>query len=657
MKNLMKIRNRNNSVKSLILVLLIVFASCKDFLDVVPDDIATVDDAFALRQNAQKYLFTCYSYLPRHGDVWRNIGLTASDEIWFDGQQVNTQPAWFLARDNQTAVNPFFNVWNGTNGATPGDNYGLWRGIRECNTFLENVSDETKVPDLTPSERYRWIGEVEFLKAYYHFYLLRMYGPIPIMKENIPISASKEEVQVEREPVDDVVDYIVQLLDESANKLEVSLPDPNDYGRATKVMALGLKAKVLLYAASPLFNGNADMSSMQMKDGTPLFDQEVSVEKWVKARDAAQEAIDVAHSAGHSLYTFSENLPDLSDTTILELTLRQAVTENFNREILWGNTQSTTGGVAGYDNIQQMCIPPLQSGIDHNDARKILGGTYRMAKLFYSSHGVPINEDRLLDFTNDAEPVRSDSSYRYYVKMGQVSARINFDREPRFYSSMSFNRGIWYKSSGDLGKDDDDTYVVNGYLGEAAGSSHTWNKNFTGYYIKKLVDWTANSRINNSGTNSFKEYAWPEMRLADLYLMHAEAANEAGDDEGEVLKYIDQVRERAGLQGVAISWAFYSNNPNKYTTQVGRREIIKQERMIELAFEGHRFWDLRRWKEAISELNKPIQGWLTTEGKDFESYYQLTTLWNKEFTTRDYFWPISEQDLLENPSLIQNVGW
>jgi hypothetical protein len=666
MKKLLDISKHCARLKYIFLIILFIASGCKDFLDVVPDDIATLEDAFALRTNAQKYLHTCYSYLPRHGNAWNNIGLTASDEIWFDGQQVNGTGAWALARDLQNSFNPIFNMWSGGNATPnsgnlgagdPGGDFGLWRGIRECNTFLENVSDESKIPDLSSVERNHWLGEVEFLKAYYHFYLLRMYGPIPIMRENIPISASKEEVQVERQPVDEVFEYIVELLDQAATKLDLTTADPNEYGKANRVIALSLKAKVLLYAASPLFNGNTDMSSLVMKDGTPLFNQEVSTEKWARAKEAIQVAIDAAESAGHSLYVFENNLPELSDTTILELSLRQAVTENFNSEIIWGNTQSRTGITGGYDNIQQLCIPPLVTGVDHNDARKILGGTYRMAKLFYSSHGVPIEEDRLFDFTDEISPMVSDSSYRYYVKLGQRTARLNFDREPRFYSSMSFNRAVWYKSTGDLGEDDDNTYTVNSYLGEVAGSSHTWNKNYTGYFIKKLVDWTANSKTGESGFNSFKEYAWPEMRLAELYLMHAEAANEAGDDEAEVFRYLNKVRERAGLLNVDEAWQFYSKNPGKYQTQSGRREIIKQERMIELAFEGHRFWDLRRWKDALEELNKPIKGWLTTEGDDYVSYYQLTTLWVKEFTPRDYFWPIADQDLLENPNLLQNVGW
>ncbi len=105
------------------------------------------------------------------------------------------------------------------------------------------------------------------------------------------------------------------------------------------------------------------------------------------------------------------------------------------------------------------------------------------------------------------------------------------------------------------------------------------------------------------------------------------------------------------------SWQQYSNNPNKYSTKDGLREIIHQERMIELAFEGHRFWDLKRWKKANEELNKPIQGW-NVLGETTNAYYQVTTVFSQRFVSpRDYFWPINEGTLIQNPNLVQNVGW
>ncbi|HYH55457.1 MAG TPA: RagB/SusD family nutrient uptake outer membrane protein, partial [Anseongella sp.] len=156
---------------------------------------------------------------------------------------------------------------------------------------------------------------------------------------------------------------------------------------------------------------------------------------------------------------------------------------------------------------------------------------------------------------------------------------------------------------------------------------------------------------------SLETYPWPVMRLADLYLLYAEALNEAGGPGAEVYKWLNLVRERAGLQSVEDSWTLYSNNPAKYTTQDGLREIIHRERLIEMAFEGHRYWDLRRWKKADGEFNGPVYGW-DVEQEESATYYRRKVLFNQAFQSpRDYFWPISENNIVVNRNLVQNPGW
>ena len=132
-----------------------------------------------------------------------------------------------------------------------------------------------KVPDMMEEEKRRWAAEVKFLKAYYHFYLLRAYGPIPIMRENLPISASGDEVRVYRRPVDEVFDYIIELIDESLINLSETIRDEHtELGRITLPIALGAKAKILVYAASPLFNGNKDYQGFKNQDGEDFFNSE-----------------------------------------------------------------------------------------------------------------------------------------------------------------------------------------------------------------------------------------------------------------------------------------------------------------------------------------------------------------------------------------------
>ncbi|MCW9708120.1 RagB/SusD family nutrient uptake outer membrane protein [Fodinibius salsisoli] len=627
----------------------LVSQSC-DFLNVVPDNVATTDNAFKLRNEAEKYLFTLYSYLPRNGDVYYNTGMLAGDELWIPYEtSIGNVFSFEIARNNQRVSNPYYDSWSGHyDGAGPGDNYKLFQGIRHCNIFLKNLKDPDQVPDLNDLERQRWIGEAEFLKGYFHFLLMRMYGPIPIIEENISVDAPEGEVQRPRQPVDEVVDYVIQLINQSENKLPNSIDDrATELGRLTRPIALGIKAKILATAASPLFNGNTDFSNFTNEEGTPFINPNFEVEKWDSAAVAAKEAIEVARANGHQLYDFGESSFDLTDTTRTKLSIRQAVAERWNPEIIWGNSNSTT------TTLQALAMVPLDPEHDHNNARKILSAPLEIARMFYSENGVPISEDKTLDFTEEAALRTADASEKYNIEEGFETARLNFDREPRFYADLGFDGSTFYKYDSPSNSDEN-TWVIRAKFGDYSGSTHAFHFNVTGYYIKKLVDW--NQTMSSSGA-SYKEYAWPELRLADLYLLYAEALNETQGPSQEVYEYIDRVRARAGLEGVEASWKNYSTNSSKHTTQEGLREIIQQERLIELAFEGKRFWDLRRWKRAGEEFNEPITGW-NVYGEEAESYYQIRTLHQQEFVApRDYLWPIDENTILQNPALQQNPGW
>lgn len=616
----------------------------------VPDNVSTVDHAFKLRNEAEKYLFTCYSYLPKNGDAIYNTGMLAGDEIWIPFEKGYTSYAFHIARGNQRISDTYVNVWDGYwHGAGPDDNYPIFDGIRHCNTFLENVNDKTKVLDLEDAERERWLGEVEFLKAYYHFYLLRMYGPIPIIDKNLSVDAPEGEVNVSRMPIDTCINYISNLLDSAASKLPDLITDRiTELGRISKPIALAVKAKVLLTAASPFFNGNSDYNNFVSRDGELFFNPTYDETKWQKAADAALEAIQAAETAGNNLYEFTNKTFNLSDTTITQMSIRQAVCERWNDEIIWANPNSTASS-----ELQKICMVPLSSDDNYDDAQKIMSPPLKIARMFYTKNGVPIDEDKTLNFSNNTELRIAVASERFNIKEGYETARLNFDREPRFYADLSFDGGIWYKYDSPSNSDEG-TYVVKAKYGDYAGSWNSFYVNETGYFIKKLVDW--NMTMSSSGA-TYKDYPWPEIRLADLYLMYAEALNETSGPVSDVLIYLDRIRDRAGLKGIAESWTNYSTNPSKYQSKDGLREIIQRERLIELVFEGSRFWDLRRWKQSSEYLNEPITGW-NVYGTDSESYYQVRTVYQQEFISpRDYLWPIEDSELLRNLNLVQNPGW
>jgi hypothetical protein len=146
------------------------------------------------------------------------------------------------------------------------------------------------------------------------------------------------------------------------------------------------------------------------------------------------------------------------------------------------------------------------------------------------------------------------------------------------------------------------------------------------------------------------------MRLTSLWLLYAECINEVNGPGAEVYKWIDKVRERAGLPGVVSAWAQYATNPNKPASKDGLRAIIHQERRIETAFEGQAGWDLRRWKELQNVLSTPLQGW-NVFNRTTEGYYQQRIAQQTVFGVRNYLYPIQDYDLLTNPNLVQTLYW
>ena len=635
--NYMAIRN----IKIQILVLcMAIMSSCKnDFLDVVPDNVATIDNAFTNRIEAEKFLFTCYSYLPNESDIYVNPAILAGDEFWtywpitslsrlpVDPQQI--------ARGNQNIVDPFLNYWDGNRGGQP-----LFRALRDCNIFLDNVD---KVVDLDPVMKTRWIGEVQFLKAYYHFYLLRMYGPIHVIDKNIPISASTEEVRVRRDPVDKVVNYIVALLDSAATNLPSKIANrSSELGHATKPAALSLKAKTLVMAASPLFNGNSDYGQLKNADGSQLFNTQYDAEKWVQAAKACKEAITECETAGLKLYEFNSSLVNIPDTLKRQMTIRNSVTEPWNAELIWGYSNSQLG------RIQTQAMPRLDPGRTTNEsALGQLAPTLKMAELFYTENGVPITEDKEWDYAERYSLKKAEGNDKNYILNGYTTAYLHFNREARFYADMAFDGSIWYMQNR--------TWDVKAKLGQAQSRKSAFGYSITGYFTKKLVNWKFVIQDGQAYTTEL--YPWPMIRLADLYLLYAEALNESGKPYAEALEYLNKVRSRSGLPTVENSWTNFSTNPTKFTTKEGLREIIHRERAIELAFEGQRFWDLRRWKEASAALNASVAGWDIEQAEE-AAYYRPKLLYSQKFIApRDYFWPIREHDIIVNPNILQNQGW
>ncbi len=626
-----------------VLALIVGCSSCSKYLDVVPDNIATLDNAFTMRSEAEKYLYTCYSYMPLDAEVASNPALLSGDEIW----AIPQSPMPYFDHSMLKIARGFQNA-NAPIGNATWDN--LYKGLRDCNIFLEKV---TTVPDLELSEMNQWIAEVKFLKAYYHFYLVRMYGPIPLIKKNLPVDVAISEVKVSRAPVDSCFAYINQLINESVADLSPDYGDPTKMaGRITRLVALSLKAKVLVTAASPLFNGNSEQASLVNKDGTKLFNTTYDPVKWDSAVVACKTAIDVCQANAISLYHYVPTVVlKLSDTINTQMSLRNVFTERWNSEIIWANTQSVA------NSLQRWATPFVNEAyLSNPNLIGELGAPLKIAEMFYTQNGVPINEDNTRTGTNWYSLRKALAKDQLYIRKDFNTVELNYDREPRFYADLAFDGGIWYGQGIYDDKIPASLFCLHCKKGEPNGKAILDRGITTGYYLKKYVHY---QNVMGSGTTDYSitTYPWPIIRLADLYLLYAEALNEANlTPTNDVYSYVNQIRARAGLKTVQESWTNFSTNPSKYTTKEGMRMIIHQERGIELAFEGQRFWDLRRWKEAPEKYQRALESYDIEQSVDLY-FYRPKFIIKQSFGQKDYFWPIKDSYIENNRNLVQNIGW
>ena len=522
------------------------------------------------------------------------------------------------------------------------------------------------VPDMSDAERRRWKAEVEVLKAYYHFYLIRMYGPIPIKDVNLSIQAETEATHVFRNTLDECFDYVTSKMDSVIKRGH--LPDviqdkAQEEGRITEAIARILLAKMAVYRASPLFNGNTDYRGLKDKRGTEIFCPEKTEDekrqRWVEAARYCREALEFLEARGMSkLYRYTSSGSEFGDNLTLTtetrqvLTIRMSLTEKWNSDILWANTSNWNN-----DDFQRQSYPrELNPSVSNTENRRQnFAVPVKILYQFHTKNGVPVEEDKTWNYNARFTPRIAGNDQIFRIAVGQTTVGMHFDREPRYYASIGFDRGIWF-GQGNTSQTEQYPRARN-IEATANAVTHSWN--VTGMWPKKLVHPRMSITTGGSANIAYVRYPFPFIRLPEVYLMYAEALNESENTQAardEAIRWVDSVRVRAGLRGVKESWADFSNDPGKPNRQEGLRDIIKRETLVEFAFEGHRFWDLRRWKDALREYNKPITGWNLKYNSPIE-YYNETLLHQSKFTPRDYFWPIYDEEILRNPNTLQNYGW
>lgn len=648
----MKMKNLFKSIAlSVFIMASVIFSGCSDYLNIVPDNITTVDKMFENKSKILQALATCYSFTPDKFNDHYRTNLTLGNEFMFPTIYAHRTDVFISNRvmmGDQNADSPYFAYWDGGN---------LYAGIRYCNIFLNNIK---KVPDLEAGDFEDYIAQVKFLKAYYHFLLINSYGPIVISDTEMDLNASQQEIQQYRQPVDVCFKYVIDLLDEAIPNLPARRIK-NQLGHIDQVIAKSVKAKILLYWASPLYNGNSEYYSdfIDPKTKEPFFNLNYDNERWLTAATALKEAIDLAHSNNVKLYTYNKPVYDfdvqnfdVSGVMKYAYNDRFAIVDPWNSELIWG-----------YSNVNPTARSSIQSATQVKNleypnvflfSHNYLAASQFIVDQFYTKNGVPMAEDKTFDYERrrDIVNVPMDDYHKgYFIPDDQeLTVKEYLNREPRFYAWIATDRSLW-RTYGML-------YQMKLRFnqwpggGTPAASGEYYQ---TGIAIKKWV----HPETQNYFWERIVIYPYPMMRLADLYLMYAEALNEYSGPSDEVYQYLDLVRERSGLPKITSVWSNSDivKHPGKHSTKEGLRDIIRQERAIELSFEGQQYDDVRRWKVADLYYNEPITGWDASKEELREFYKQVTWQNRQWITPRDYFTPLSNNTLNRNPNLVQNPGW
>jgi hypothetical protein len=584
---------------------------CQDFLDVVPDEKASLSDAFESANNAKDFLFSVYHFLPKTVQVEDGIDLTTADEV------VNSnldEPATRMKIGNYSPNNLIISNFD-----------RLYAGIRQAYILINNIDT---VPDLSTELKVQYKAEAKFLIGYFYFRLIRAYGPVVIHKDVADINKKSSKFK-KRSPLMDCVKFVTNILDEAAQYLP-QMHSGSDFGRGTSVLAISYKARMLFYAASPLFNGggknkNSLYTDFKDNDEEQLIPTTYERQKWVDAASALKEAIEAAESAGFKLYKNSSvKAPYPSDPT--EKDLRFTICDPQSDEIMF---------VQGwYNQVQTFSAIRHQPVTSHSYS--IVCPTLQRVELFYSENGLPIDVDPDYDYDN-----------RYSVVNGTngPTMAVNLNREPRFNAWIAYHNGYYELAYSDKNR------IICKFRSNDPDGKRGRQEGYpaTGYLNKKGVH-----PLTRGDSDSIVDFPWSYLRLGKLYLDYAEALIETGKiNFDEAKTYIDKIRTRAGIPEVDKAWKPIGGADDKETL----RSIVRRERTIELYFENERFWDLRRWMMG-EKLDIDPKG-MNTSGvttKDFFQVKQVYQNFNFESPT-DYLLPIPFSEVLNNPNIVQNVGY
>ena len=605
-----------------------LLTSCVDYLDKESDTELTLPMVFEDKTRTEGWLANVYSHVP--------------DPYWGYARKLG----WDILSDDMTAserwrqwdwkvIPMLLGEW------TPSTDWdgNYWSRlpqlIREANIFIENVHP---LPDqgISATEVTYMKAEMRFMIAYYYYLLSNTYGPVPFKPNYIaPTDFNLADLMEGQRPYYEVVDWVDKELKEVAEILPAKYTEARKYGRATSIMCLAVRARMLLFAASPLVNGNPDYANHKNKDGENLFSTTEDKSKWAYAAQACKELIDAAEAAGHKLYT-EKNDDGTIDPFMSYQNLFLTRYDEGNTEILFARP-----GGSEYGEYEKHATPAASGGSGG------LGVTQSLVDAFFMENGLPINDDNseyVETGYSVSDETRDNTVWDTEVNGGAISKKNTYNmychREPRFYITVSYNNSYFTQEK----------RVFNFFNG-SADNPHTHDAPQNGYLIRKKI-----SPDLNVKQGTYKYRPGIVYRLGEAYLNYAEALNESDPGNGDILVYLNKIRERAGIRQYTTGATDDNFIHVDLNDQAEMRKLIRAERRVELSCEGIRYDDLRRWKEAENVLNGDFYG-MNFSGKDNSSFYVRTPYLKRVYKKAYYWFPIHQSEIDKNDKLVQSPYW
>ncbi len=648
---------KNRIILIMLAVVLPFFSSCSDYLDKRPDDQLDITTAFESSGNLTRWLAYLYDGIPQF----------YADSNWdMIGKDATIPDAWISV--GNVVCNYQTGNW------TPSDNQiiGFWRDfpkrIRNAYLFIENAHPLT---DVSQKDIDIMKAECRFLIAYYHSLMVMTYGAVPIIKEAAP-TTNAEDLYLKQRPFYEVVDWCDEEFQAVADQLPLTYTDQaNDYGRATSLWALAMRARLLTFAASPLVNGNPDMAGVVNCDGEQIFTSEFDPYRWERAADANMDLITKAEENGYALYEAPsvDGEPDPYMSYFGALMLRR---NQGNYEIIMPRTEDGAGwldlksaprsivGQAGVIGVTQDLVDAffMNNGKVAITGHNADGSPKINSDSGYSEEGYSTSDmtAKTKYFYNDPNGYSGDSKKDHIITEADTY-NMYCNREPRFYISVMYNESFnWAKTHKDKTEANPaEKKYANFFVRQEDGKAGS-DYPSAGYLMKKRI---APDYCGSSSSGEFNKRHGVIYRLAEAYLAYAESLYEFSDATGannmdEVTEYINKIRRRAGIPEYG-SAELGTLQAAAESAGITVRDLIRRERRIELNCENGMSWqDLRRWKLAETELNGKFYG-MNMDAATREAFYVRTAYQTRVF--KSYWWPVPQDDIDRNPNLRQLPGW